>query len=175
VGVKTVLARWTGRQGRQQESPALLALACDHRKDALTSIGTLVGAGGAALGWLALDPLAAAVTSVFILGMGWETLRGAAGDLMDSALPDGLLRGVTEIAGREPGVEHVHELRGRRSGQYVILDLKLEMDGAMTVKRSHDVAQSVKRRIFEAFPAVGDVMIHVNPHDDPDHEDLIRL
>jgi divalent metal cation (Fe/Co/Zn/Cd) transporter len=49
------------------------------------------------------------------------------------------------------------------------------MDGEMTVRDSHALASRVKRLIFDAYPTMGDVMIHVNPHDDPDHEDLIRL
>ena len=61
------------------------------------------------------------------------------------------------------GVEHVHEIKARRSGQYVIVDLKLDMDPEMTVKRSHAIATEVQRRIFERFPNVGDVMIHINP------------
>ena len=73
------------------------------------------------------------------------------------------------------GVEHVHEIRGRRSGQSIIIDLKLDMDPDMTVKRSHEIATLVKRNIFAADASVGDVMIHINPHDDPNHIDLIRL
>ena len=71
-------------------------------------------------------------------------------------------------------MEHVHDIRGRRTGQYMVIDLKLEMDPSMTVKESHDIATRVKKLIFDGFPNVGDVMIHINPHDE-EHEDLIRL
>jgi len=81
---------------------------------------------------------------------------------------------VTQLAEGVEQVEHVHEIRARRSGQYIIIDLKLEMDPQMTVKQSHSIATEVKRLIFEQFPNVGDVMIHINPHDE-EHEDLIRL
>ena len=53
-------------------------------------------------------------------------------------------------------------------------DLKLDMDPEMTVRRSHTIATEVKRQIFEGFPNIGDVMIHINPHEE-EHEDLIRL
>ena len=56
----------------------------------------------------------------------------------------------------------------------MIVDLKLEMDPGMTVKESHAVATQVKKLIFERYPGVGDVMIHVNPHDE-EHDDMIRL
>ena len=172
---KEGLARYTFRRGRRIGSPSLLALAQDHRKDAITSVATVIGAGGAMLGLLALDPIVAGITALLILKTGWGVFHGASQDLMDAAIPEEMERGITAIARQVEGVEHVHEIKGRRSGQYVIVDMKLEMDGGMTVARSHQIASEVKCRIFAAHPAVGDVMIHVNPHDDPDHQDLIRL
>lgn len=175
IGAKEALYRYSVRVGRDLESPALLAIAKDHRKDALTSIATLIGVTGAFFGFQVMDPLAAGLTSLFIFHIGWETFTSAAHDLMDAQPPEEMLVTVARLAEAVAGVEHVHEIRGRRSGQYVIIDLKLEMDPEMTVKQSHSIATAVKRAIFERFPNVGDVMIHINPHDDPEHEDLIRL
>jgi divalent metal cation (Fe/Co/Zn/Cd) transporter len=93
---------------------------------------------------------------------------------MDGNVPESYIEGVTKLAEGVEKVEHVHAIRARRSGQYVIIDLKLEMDPDMTVKESHDIANRVKRLIFEKFPNVGDVMIHINPHEE-EHEHLIRL
>ncbi|MCE1227139.1 MAG: cation diffusion facilitator family transporter [Geobacteraceae bacterium] len=174
IMIKEWLYRFSTTTGRQLESPSLLAIAQDHRKDALTSIATLAGVVGAFLGWGIMDPLAAALTSFFILHIGWETFRGAVHDLMDGSVHGEYIQDVTTLAEAVDCVEHVHEIRARRSGQYIIIDLKLEMDPEMTVKQSHDVATEVKRRIFERFQNVGDVMIHINPHDE-EHEDLIRL
>ncbi|QOX79084.1 cation transporter [Trichlorobacter lovleyi] len=172
--IKEWLYRFSTATGRQLESPSLLAIAQDHRKDALTSIATLVGVIGAFLGWGIMDPLAAALTSFFILHIGWETFRGATHDLMDGSVHGEYIQDVTNLAEAVEHVEHVHEIRARRSGQYIIIDLKLDMDPEMTVKQSHDVATEVKRQIFERFHNVGDVMIHINPHDE-EHDDLIRL
>ncbi|GAB4299481.1 MAG: cation diffusion facilitator family transporter [Desulfuromonadia bacterium] len=175
IVVKELLYRYTDRFGRTLDSPAVSALAKDHRKDAITSIATLIGVGFGYGGVPVLDPVAAGVTSIFIFHIGWETLSHAAHDLMDGQPPQEDLDRIISIVEEIDGVEHVHEIKGRRSGQYMIIDLKLDMDPEMTVKRSHDIAHRVKRVIFDCFPAVGDVMIHINPHDDPDHEDLIRL
>lgn len=175
VVIKEGLFRYTDRVGQELGSPAVTAIAKDHRKDALTSIATVIGVSGAFLGFPLLDPLAAGLTSFFIFHIGWETFRHAAHDLMDGQAPPELLSEIIALAAGVDGVEHVHEIRGRRSGQYVIIDLKLEMDPDMTVKRSHDIATAVKKVVFARFPMVGDVMIHINPHNDPDHEDLIRL
>ena len=172
--IKEWLYRFTQTTGKELASPSLLAIAKDHRKDALTSISTLVGVVGAFFGFGFMDPLAAGVTSFFILHIGYQTFREAAHDLMDGNVPPDFIAEVTRLAESVERVEHVHDIRGRRSGQYMIIDLKLEMDPAMTVKESHAVATAVKKLIFDGFHNVGDVMIHINPHEE-EHEDLNRL
>ena len=172
--IKEALYRYTVRIGRRIESPAVLAVARDHRKDAITSVATLIGVTGAFFGCKIMDPLAAAVSALFIFHIGWQTLCSALADLMDSTVPPELLAEMSRIAAAVDGVASVHEIRGRRSGQSLIVDLKLEMDAQMTVKHAHDIAAAVKRQLFDSFPGVGDVMIHINPRDEQ-HEDLIRL
>jgi cation diffusion facilitator family transporter len=141
--IKETLFRYTRRVSKKLESPAVEAIAKDHRKDALTSIATLIGVGGAYFGVVLMDPLAAGLTALFIFHIGWETFRNAANDLMDGQPPKELITAVTAIAEGVPGVEHVHEIRSRRSGQYLIVDLKLDMDPEMTVKESHSITSNV--------------------------------
>jgi len=172
--IKEALYRYSNRVGTKLGSPAILATAQDHRKDALTSIGTLIGVTGAYFGWLVMDPLAAALTALFIFRIGYLTFMQAANDLMDGRPDDPCVESIARLAEGVAGVEHVHEIRCRRSGQFMIVDLKLDMDPEMTVRRSHAIATQVKKLIFETFPGVGDVMIHINPHEE-EHEDLIRL
>lgn len=174
IVIKEWLYRFSSVTGKQLESPSLLAIAKDHRKDAITSVATLIGVVGAALGWGIMDPLAAGVTSLFILHIGWETFRSATHDLMDGSVHGDYIQEVMQLTEEVAHVKRVHEIRARRSGQYIIIDLKLEMDPDMTVKQSHDVATEVKHQIFERFQNVGDVMIHINPYDE-EHDDLIRL
>jgi cation diffusion facilitator family transporter len=174
IFIKGWLYRFSIKTGSLLQSPALMAIAKDHRKDAITSIATVIGVSAAFFGLQIMDPLAAGLTSLFIFHIGIETFRTAAQDLMDALPSSELLQEITAMAERVDGVEHVHEIRARRSGQYLIVDLKLDMDPEMTVKRSHDIALQVKKGIFESLHNVGDVMIHINPHDE-EHEDLIRL
>jgi cation diffusion facilitator family transporter len=173
--IKESLYRYTRRTSKRLESPALEAIAQDHRKDAVSSVATLIGVGGAYLGAELMDPLAAGLTAFFIFHIAWKTFSGAADDLMDCQPPQTFNNAITTLAAEVPGVEHIHEIRCRRSGQYLIIDMKMDMDPAMSVKESHAITAKVKRLIFERFASVGEVMIHINPHDDEDHEDLIRL
>jgi cation diffusion facilitator family transporter len=172
--IKETLYRYTRSIAKKLDSPAVEAIAKDHRKDALTSIATLIGVTGAFWGAALMDPLAAGLTAFFIFYIGGKTFIGATYDLMDGRPPTDLIAAVTAMTEKVPGIEHVHQIRCRRSGQYLIVDLKLDMDPNMTVKQSHAITVEVKRLIFERFPNVGDVMVHVNPHEET-HEDLIRL
>lgn len=172
---KEVAARYTRSRAKLLGSPTLDALAADHRKDALSSVATAIGAGAAACGWFYFDPAMAALTALFIIRMGAQTFKRAFDDLVDAALPGAALEAIKQDAAAIAGVEHVHEIRGRRSGQFLIIDLKLEIDPQVTVLASHAIADRVKQQVFSNHPEVGDVMIHVNPHDDGAHRDLIRL
>ncbi|MBU5636318.1 cation diffusion facilitator family transporter [Geomonas sp. Red69] len=174
IVAKEALYRYSMKVGGDLGSPALLAIAKDHRKDAITSVATLVGVGCAYFGLGVMDPVAAGLTSIFIFHIGYHTFRTSAHELMDGQPEQSLLDAIAQLARSVEGVDQVHEIRARHSGQYLIVDLKLDMPPEMTVKRSHDISTEVKRRIFDHFSNVGDVMIHINPSDEP-HEDLIRL
>jgi len=174
IVIKEWLYRFTVKTGEKLSSPSLLAIASDHRKDAVTSISTLAGVAGAYFGIGFMDPLAAGITSFYILFVGYKTLRESTHDLMDGSVSPELVEQIVSLAEGIEHVFHVHEIKARRSGQYFIIDLKLDMDPGMSVKESHTVATAVERAIFDRFPEVGDVMVHINPHEE-EHEDLIRL
>jgi len=174
IAIKESLYRYSVRVGGALGSPALMAIAKDHRKDAVTSVATLIGVGCAFLGFRVMDPIAAGLTSFFIFHIGYQTFRSSAHELMDGQPQKELVIAIAELADEVEGVDKVHEIRARRSGQFLIVDLKLDMDPEMTVRHSHEIATLVKQRIFEHFPNMGDVMIHINPSDVP-HEDLNRL
>ena len=174
IVIKESLYRYSVRVGGELGSPALLAIAKDHRKDAITSVATLIGVGCAYFGFRIMDPIAAGLTSLFIFHIGYQTFRSSAHELMDGLPRQELVSAIAQLAAAVEGVDGVHEIRARHSGQFLIVDLKLDMAPEMTVRCSHEIATEVKKRIFDHFSNVGDVMIHINPSDEP-HDDLIRL
>lgn len=174
IAAKEALFRYTRRVARKTESPTLEAIAADHRKDAITSVATLIGVGGAYFGLYLLDPIAAGATSFIIFYIGWKTLRSASNDLMDGRPSKEIIAGITETAASIEGVDRVYEIRVRRSGQKLIVDMKLDMDPQMTVKQSHGIGNEVRKKIFACFPGVGDIMIHVHPSAE-EHGDTNRL
>ncbi len=179
ITAMTIIAKWylyrtTEHASKRLDSPAVRAVADDHKKDALTSLATFGGVLGALLGWSVLDPLAAAITGVLIVIMGGRTIKDAVHDLLDGSVDRALIDAIAQATSLIPGVLVVRDIRGRRSGQFVLIDLKIDMAADMTVRQAHDVMTEVRHQLFERFTTLGDVMIHVNPHDD-EHIDFTRL
>ncbi len=173
IGVKEILYRYTIKVGRKVGSPVVEANAWGHRSDAYSSIVTVIGIGGALAGAPILDPIAAALVSLFIFRMGFNILRKSTYELMDGAPDKALLEKATYLAESVDGVVHAHRIRGRRTGRGIWLDLTIDMDSQMSIEEGHAIAHTAKQLIMDVMAEVEDVMIHVNPHQDPhshDHE-----
>ena len=119
-------------KARQLKSQVVAANAWHHRSDALSSIGTAVGIGGAIfLGqrWTVLDPIASVVVGAFIVKVAVELLRNGVSDLMEHSLPDDVEEEVLRLVGELPGVVNPHDLRTRRIGNHYAIELHILMDG----------------------------------------------
>ena len=171
---KEWMFRYTHGIGKKINNRAIMANAYDHRSDVYTSFAALSGILMAKLGWPLFDPVAGAVIVLAIFRMSYKIIRSAALELMDTQLDVDLINRITRIAENVEGIEHVHQIKARRYGHYFLVDLKVDIDPQMTVLRSHDITARAKKRIFDEISTVGDVIIHVNPHDKP-HKDLTRL
>lgn len=166
IAVKEIMFRYTYNLGKRMSSPALTANAWDHRSDVYSSIAALVGIAGARLGFPALDPIAGAGVSIFIIKMAVDVGVESAHELMDRIPGRKIIEEITEIAEGVEGVEHVDGIRARRSGQNILVDLRLDVDPEVSVAEGHAVASSVKREVLSRVVRVSDVMIHINPHEE---------
>lgn len=164
IAAKEIMYRWFSFEATILHSTVLRASAQDYRKDAITSLATLAGIAGARLGFRFLDPLAAAITSFFIIKIGFEVVRVAAEELMDAMPSSPTLAEITEAALRCPGVEHVYGVRARRVGRYVLIDLRIEVDPTLSVEAGHQIAKRVKNELTASADVVKEVLVHVNPH-----------
>jgi cation diffusion facilitator family transporter len=170
--VKEALYQYKVRLGKQISSPAIIAVAWDHRTDVFASIATLIGVGGAILGalwnqpWLYyLDPIAGIIVSMFILKMGYQLASHSIHNAMDHVLHDEDAAELVREAERVNGVIAVDELRAREHGHYVIIDLKISVSPRISVLEGHDIGKQVKLTLLSKFDHVSDVFIHVNPFD----------
>lgn len=172
IVLKEILFRYKIKLGKEISSPAIIAVAWDHRSDVMVSLATLIGVGGAIAGaqwgqsWmLYLDPLAGLIVSLFILRMGYKLASHSIHNTLDHVLHEEDARELVREAERVSGVLAVDELRAREHGHYVIIDLKISVSPRMTVMEGHDIGKQVKHVLIEKFDHVTDVFVHVNPYD----------
>lgn len=166
IVAKEVLYRYTVRVGRQTDSPSVVANAWHHRSDALSSIGTLTGIGLAYfLGdkWRIADPIAALIVAVFIFKVAFDLIRTGVGELLEKSLPEETEREILRIVTLDPAVREPHNLRTRRIGAAIAIEIHIRVDGAMTVARSHALTVGIERRLRERFGEGTMIAVHVEP------------
>jgi len=166
IAVKELMFQYTARKGRKLESSALTANAWHHRSDALSSIGTAVGIGGAVLlggRWTVLDPLASIVVGAMLLGVAWKILRPSMGELTDESLPVATEDEIMDILRSAPGVTEPHNLRTRRIGNRIAIEAHIRLDGALTLREAHDRTSEIERRLKERFGQEALITLHMEP------------
>lgn len=147
-------------------SAVMMANAWHTRADAASALVVAVGIGGSLLGWRFLDLLAAVLVGFMILKMGlefaWEALR----ELVDTGLSEEEVAAIRATLAETSGVVDLHELRTRRMANQALVDAHIRVDQRISVSEGHRIAESARRRVLKAHPAVLDVLVHVDVEDD---------
>ena len=159
---KEGLFRYMLAVAERVRSSMLVANAWHARSDAASSLVVAVGIGGNLLGWPLLDPVAALVVGLMVGKMGWEFLWDALHDLTDRAASEEETRAIEQEIRAVPGVKGVHDLRTRRTGDMILVDVHLEIDGDLSVREGHAIADEVHTRVMARHPVLN-VLTHVDP------------
>ena len=163
---KELRYQYTVLKGRRLNSQAVVANAWHHRSDALSSIGTAVGIGGAILlgeRWLILDPLAAVVVSLFIMKVAIQLLVPCVEELLEESLPAEVEEKIKQEILSFPGVTSPHHLRTRRIGSSYAIEVHIRMDGQITLEEAHHTATAIENRLKSEFGSRTYINIHVEP------------
>lgn len=161
--VKELLFRYTRLFARRLDSSALMAEAWHHRSDALSSVGALIGIGGALLGLPVLDPLSSVVICVFIGKAAFDIFRDAIDKMIDRSCDEATEEAIRACALRNAQVRRVDLLMTRQFGSRVYIEMEIAVDGSLTLAEAHTAAEAVHDEIEAAFPKVKHIMIHINP------------
>lgn len=163
---KEWLYRFTAAKGREVNSQAVVANAWHHRSDAISSAGTLVGVAGAMFlgdSWRILDPVAAIVVSLFIIKSGYDIMKPSVNELLESSLPEAQEIEIRQLVLGVPGIISVHNLRTRRIGNGIAVDMHAKMDGSISLTEAHSRASAAERAIRERFGTNAIINIHMEP------------
>jgi cation diffusion facilitator family transporter len=166
IAVKEVLYQYTARRGKNLDSPVMVANAWHHRSDALSSVGTAIGIGGAIfLGnrWTVLDPVASIVVGLMLVKVAFNLLKTSVGELTEGSLPAETEDEILGIILSFPDVEQPHNLRTRRIGNRIAIEAHVRMDGNLPLSTVHDRASAIERRLKERFGSKTHVTLHMEP------------
>ena len=166
VVLKEWAYRFTVRVGRRCHSEAVVANAWHHRSDALSSVGTTVGIGGAIIlgeKWAVLDPLTAIVVSFFIMKAAWSVLSKAVGELTDGSLPKETEDEIENLVSEDNEVSVVHNLCTRRIGNRIAIEMHVRMPGETSLYVAHHHATEIEQRLKQRFGADTHISIHLEP------------
>ena len=166
IVAKEIIYRMTAKVGEDYGSQVVIANAWHHRSDALSSIGTLLGIGGAiVLGekWTVLDPIVSCCISVAIIIVALKIGMPALSELLDASLPEAVEAEIVRIAESVDGVMDIHDLKTRKNGVSVIIEAHILVDASLSIVEAHDVSSRVEDALTARFGPETQVSIHVEP------------
>jgi cation diffusion facilitator family transporter len=152
--------------GEKLDSRAIVANAWHHRSDALTSVASIIGIGGAILlgdQWVVLDPLAAVLVSFMIVKVSYDILKGSILELTEASLGKEAKSKILEISQSIPEVRNPHHIRTRKIGSYAGIDMHIEVDKSLNVAEAHNISHKLENAIKKEFGDESFVNIHVEP------------
>lgn len=166
IALKEWCFQFTMHTGRAIESETVMANAWHHRSDALSSVGTAIGIGGAiALGpsWAVLDPIAAVIVSVLIVITAWKLMANALGELLERSLPEAMEKDIEHTVIEDPRLSDIHHLRTRRIGSHIAIDMHVRLPGSLTLAEAHNIVSSAEKRLRDRFGKGTFISIHMEP------------
>jgi len=150
---------------RKTDSTAIRADSLHYATDLLTNLSILLALYLSTLGWTWADPVFAIAVAIYIFYSAFQIGKEAFQQLMDRELPGEILEQIQATALSHPEVTGMHHMRTRQSGQTRFVQLHLELDENMSLKRAHDIADRLEREIMAFLPGA-EVIIHQDPTDD---------
>lgn len=163
IAVKEGMYWYTRNAARKIDSAALMADAWHHRSDALSSVGSFVGVLGARMGFPILDPLASVVICIFIVKASYDIFADAVRKMIDESCSRETVEQMRSVILDQKGVRGIDDIRTRKFGARVYVDVEICMDGNLPLRKAHETAEKVHLKIEEKFAPVKHCMVHVNP------------
>ncbi len=170
--IKEGLYRYTIANGKRIRSNALIANAWHHRSDALTSIAVSLGIAGANLlgkHFVILDPIAAFLVAIFILNFVRSSFKDSINELLEASLDSQENQKILEVVSATPGVYFPHQLRTRRIGNTIAIEITIKVDPTLSVVQAHDIATQVENRLKKEYGKDIFVSTHIEPYYKSEH------
>lgn len=167
--VKEFLYRYALNVGKEIRSPLVIANAWHHRTDSLSSIGAMIGIGGAIFlgeSWIILDPLAAVFVSVLIIKVGFKILQDSIKELIETSVDDEKKKELLDLILNVEGVKDLHKLRIRHIGHYYSMGVHILVSKSLNVFEAHQISEKVEDKIKDYLGLDTIVTVHIEPYEE---------
>jgi len=162
LSFKEFLFQYQHARGKKLKLPSLIANAWHHRSDALSSIVVLIGITGSLIGISNLDILAGIIVALMICGYGLHTIYRTSKELIETSVSDDLITHIEEETLKIEDIKKVRNVRARHVGSRLVLDLIIHVDGSLSVREAHEIADQVENNLMNSGTA-DDVIVHIEP------------
>ena len=163
IVTKEMMYWYTRHNAKKIDSSALMADAWHHRSDALSSIGALIGIGGAMLGFPIMDSIASLVIFVFIAKAAYDIFKDAMDKMVDHSCDENTEKAIYDSVIKHQEVLGIDLLQTRIFGNKIYVDIEIQVNGSYSLQKAHNIAEEVHENIEQNFPKVKHIMVHVNP------------
>lgn len=172
------LYHYTKNIAKTTRSKLLLANAWHQRSDAISSLVVLFGVAAVLLGYPFADAIAAVIVALMVAKIGLNLVVDSIKELVDTSLPSNLVSEIRKVILAIEGVEGIHLLRSRYSGEDAFIDAHIIVDPRITVSEGHTIGDAVRDEVINRFDDVTDVLVHIDPENDEginkQHKSLTR-
>lgn len=165
---KEAMYWYTKHYADKHDSSALRASAWDHRSDAFSSVGALIGIAGARLGVHVLDPIASLIICLFIIKAAYSIFKDATQKMVDHACAPEVEQSIRDCIQAQEGVVRIDYLSTREFGNRIYVDLEIAAPGHLSLVQGHEIAERVHDAVESGFPKVKHITVHVNPLESAD-------
>ncbi len=167
IVIKSIMSASKRHYGRKIQSSGLIADAWNDTVDILSGATALLGLGLSLLAperFSAADRFGGSAVGVIVIFLGIRVVHDTVVQLMDTMPDPEAMDRIRITALTLPGVLGIEKCFARKTGLKWHVDMHLEVDPAMSVFESHEIATQVKEKIRSEVDWVADVLVHVEPH-----------
>ena len=163
IGLTLALVAYQARVVRETNSLAIAADSIHYRGDLLMNLAVIAALALSIFPsfWWA-DPFFGILIAAFIVHSAWSIAREAVNQLMDREMPEEDREKIRSLVLADADVLNMHDLRTRMAGNQSFIQFHLELDGKISLKAAHDIADRVEDVVKQAFPQ-SEVISHQDP------------
>jgi cation diffusion facilitator family transporter len=166
VIVDIMVSRYLHKASAEHGSSALEADAYHFTTDLWGAVAVIIGLAFVSLGFPVFDAIAAIAVAALMLWISYKLGKKSINILLDKSPPDAIMERISSVISTVAGVKSFHKLRARQAGNKIFVDVDIHVSPSISIRKGHDIAHEVRKRLEKEIPNIKHVSIHVEPHED---------